>query len=44
MDVALHLGYEQIGSHAMDTYPRYDVHRKNSIRTERLVMLKAPQR
>lgn len=40
--VAVHCGYALVGDRAMDTYARFDVHRRNSIDSERLIVLAAP--
>lgn len=37
--VAMHVGYELVDERPMDAYPRYDMHRKNSIESERLIVL-----
>lgn len=40
-DVARHTGYLVEDLRSMDTYPRYDLHQKNSIDSEQLVILRA---
>jgi SAM-dependent methyltransferase len=41
-EVAEGCGYSRVEEREMDTYPRYDIHRNNSIDTETLVILAAP--
>lgn len=38
-DIAGHLGFRITEDRSMDTYPRYDAHRRNSISAERLIVL-----
>ncbi len=40
--VAEHGGWQCVDLVALDAYPRYDVHQRNSIRTETLVILRRP--
>ena len=40
-DLAYRIGFEVLEVHTMDTYPRYDLHQKNSINEEKLVVLMA---
>ena len=37
-----HVGLELVEQHELDTYRRYDVHSRNSIREERLVIMRKP--
>src|SRR5439155_26710585 len=37
--VAEHVGYELVETRAMDTYARYDLHKRNSITSEQLLLL-----
>jgi len=37
--VAQHIGYEVIETRAMETYARYDLHQRNSITSEKLLLL-----
>lgn len=40
-DLAYRIGFEVLEVRTMDTYPRYDLHQKNSINEEKLVVLMA---
>jgi site-specific DNA-methyltransferase (cytosine-N4-specific) len=42
VDVAVQCGYVSVEEHSMNTYPRYDVHQRNSIDVETLIVLEAP--
>jgi tRNA G10 N-methylase Trm11 len=41
--IAEHGGYSLLEERQMDTYQRYDIHSRNSINTETLLVLKAPR-
>lgn len=41
-EVAEHCGFESVGAEVMDTYHRYDLHQKNSIIDEMLVLVRRP--
>lgn len=41
-DVACHLGYSRIHTERMDTYPRYELHQKNAIDEETLIVVSVP--
>jgi tRNA G10 N-methylase Trm11 len=40
-DVGVHMGLNRDATRRMDTYPRYDLHQKNSIESEMLIVLQA---
>lgn len=40
--IAEHCGYSRVEERPMDTYPRYQIHRRNSIDAETLVIVSAP--
>lgn len=40
--LAQHCGYSRAEERPMDTYPRYDMHQRNSIESEMLIVVEAP--